>query len=100
MTTKSPSIPASRIGRRIILVRGQRVMIDADLADLYAVPTRALNQAVKRNQERFPDDFMFKLTLKEKAEVITNCDHLIRLKFSKALPFAFTEHGAFKWQTY
>ena len=76
------------------MVRGQRVMIDAYLADLYAVPTRALNQAVKRNQERFPDDFMFKLTLKEKAEVITNCDHLIRLKFSKALPFAFTEHGA------
>lgn len=76
------------------MVRGQRVMIDADLADLYGVPTKALNQSVKRNVLRFPSDFMFQLDPTEKNEVVTNCDHLARLKFSKALPFAFTEFGA------
>lgn len=69
-------------------------MIDADIAGLYGVATRALNQAVRRNAERFPADFMFQLTAAEKEEVITNCDHLARLKFSAALPYAFTEHGA------
>ena len=69
-------------------------MIDADLAELYGVSTKALNQAVKRNAERFPADFMFRLTVNEKQEVVTNCDHLANLKFSRTLPFAFTEHGA------
>jgi hypothetical protein len=69
-------------------------MLDADLASLYGVSTRALNQAVKRNRERFPEDFMFRLTEAEKAEVITNCDHLRPLRFSPSLPHAFTEHGA------
>jgi len=58
------------------------------------VPTKVFNQAVKRNRERFPDDFIFQLTKEEKDEVVTNCDHLKRLKFSPNLPFAFTEHGA------
>ena len=83
-----------RIESRIQLVRGLRVMIDADLAELYGVPTKALNQAVKRNAARFPTDFMFQLDATEKAEVVTNCDHLQKLKYSKALPFAFTEYGA------
>jgi hypothetical protein len=69
-------------------------MLGADLAALYGVSTRVLNQAVKRNAKRFPEDFMFRLTAAEKAEVITNCDHLRSLKFSPALPYAFTEHGA------
>jgi len=69
-------------------------MIDADLAELYGVLTKALNQAVKRNAQRFPADFMFQLTIAEKLKVVTDCDHLAKLKFSKALPFAFTEHGA------
>jgi hypothetical protein len=69
-------------------------MIDADLAALYGVATKALNQAVKRNANRFPPDFRFQLTEAEKAEVVTNCDHLKSLKFSKALPYTFTEHGA------
>ena len=64
------------------------------LAILYGVTTKAFNQAVKRNHERFPSDFMFRLTLEEKAEVVTNCDHLRKLKFSPVLPAAFTEHGA------
>ena len=83
-----------RIESRILVVRDQKVIIDADLALLYGVPTKALNQAVKRNAERFPGDFMFQLDAAEKAEVVTSCDHLVRLKFSKTLPYAFTEHGA------
>ena len=75
-------------------MRGHKAIIDADLALLYGVQTKALNQAVKRNAERFPQDFMFQLTADEKTEVVTTCDHLQKLKFSKALPYAFTEHGA------
>ena len=82
------------IPARIMTIRGQKIIIDADLADLYGVPTKALNQAVKRNQGRFPSDFMFQVTQDEKVEVVTNCDHLAKLKFAKSLPFAFTEHGA------
>jgi hypothetical protein len=82
------------VEKRILLIRGERVMIDADLAELYGVTTKALNQAVKRNQHRFPSDFMFRLTENEKQEVVTICDHLEGLKFSRSLPHAFTEHGA------
>src|SRR6185436_2211931 len=80
--------------RSILLVRGHRVLLDADLAEIYSVTTSRLNEQVKRNLARFPDDFMFQLTEIEKAEVIANCDHLRRLKFSPYLPSAFTEHGA------
>jgi hypothetical protein len=83
-----------RIESRILVVRSHKVLIDTDLALLYGVPTKALNQAIKRNAERFPADFMFQLTAAEKAEVVTNCDHLQQLKFSKSLPYAFTEYGA------
>jgi hypothetical protein len=86
-------IPAERIERRILALRGQRVMLDADLAQLYGVTTKRLNEQVKRNKDRFPADFMFKLTDQEKRDVVANCDHLQRLKFSPALPSAFTEHG-------
>ena len=85
---------AVNVERRILSIRGQRVLLDADLAALYGVSTRALNQAVKRNRDRFPEDFMFQLTETEKAEVITVCDHLRPLRFSPSLPYAFTEHGA------
>ncbi|MBI5242578.1 MAG: ORF6N domain-containing protein [Elusimicrobia bacterium] len=64
------------IEQRIFLIRGQKVMIDRDLAGLYEVPTFALNQAVRRNIERFPDGFMFRLTREETNELITNCDRL------------------------
>jgi hypothetical protein len=86
--------PVRSVETLILNLRGQKVLLDADLAAIYGVPTKALNQAVKRNIERFPEDFMFRLTKDEKAEVVTNCDHLSRLKYSKSLPFAFTEHGA------
>jgi hypothetical protein len=77
----------------IIQIRGQRVMIDADLAKLYGVTTKRLNEQIKRNRERFPLDFMFQLTSSEKSEVVAKCDHLAKLKFSPQLPYAFTEHG-------
>lgn len=83
-----------RIEGRIQVVRGLRAMVDVDLAGLYGVPTKRLNEQVKRNRERFPTDFLFQLTPAEKAEVVANCDHLQKLKFSKVLPYAFTEHGA------
>jgi hypothetical protein len=82
------------IEAKILLLRGQKVMLDADLAELYGVPTKALNQAVKRNAERFPEDFMFQPTADEKVEVVTICDHLAHLRFSRTRPYAFTEHGA------
>lgn len=87
-------IPIERIERAILSLRGEKVMLDADLADIYGVTTKMLNQAVKRNASRFPSDFMFQLTETEKSEVVTNCDHLAKLKFSPYLPYAFTEHGA------
>jgi hypothetical protein len=83
-----------RIESRIVVLRGLRLMIDADLAVLYGVTTKRLNEQVKRNAERFPGDFMFQVNAAEKAEVVANCDHLAKLKFSKVLPYAFTEHGA------
>jgi ORF6N domain len=92
---KSPTNRAAlTIERRILVMRGQKVMIDADLAVLYGVPTKRLNEQVRRNIDRFPADFMFQLTPAEKSEVVANCDHLAKLKFSRVLPHAFTEHGA------
>lgn len=87
-------VPLERIEQVILILRGQRVILAADLADLYGVPTKRLNEQVKRNPDRFPEDFMFELTPDEKAEVVANCDHLRSLKFAAQLPYAFTEHGA------
>jgi hypothetical protein len=94
MSKRANIVPADRIVKSILLIRGHRAIVDADLAALYDVSTKALNQAVKRNAGRFPGDFAFRLTPAEKEEVVTNCDHLARLKFSPAMPQAFTEHGA------
>ena len=87
-------VPSDNIESRILTIRGQKVILDADLALIYGVPTKRLNEQVKRNWKRFPDDFVFQLTTAEKAEVVANCDHLARLKFSPVLPWAFTEYGA------
>lgn len=82
------------IQNKIFDIRGQRVMLDFDLAGLYEVETRALKQAVRRNIARFPSDFMFELTKDEWQEVITICDNLPQtIKFSPATPYAFTEQG-------
>lgn len=82
------------IEQKILFIRKQKVMIDADVAAVYGVSTKVLNQAVKRNKNRFPSDFMFNLTPEEKYKVVTNCDHLRLLKYSSSLPYAFTEHGS------
>ena len=74
-------------------IRGQKVMLDSDLAKLYGVPTHRLNETVKRNIKRFPSDFMFQFTKDEFTEVIANCDHLLKQKFRAIMPFAFTEQG-------
>jgi len=86
-------VPQEIIENRILLLRGKKVMIDSDLATLYGVSTKILNQSVKRNSKRFPDDFMFELTTAEKEEVVTNCDHLKHLKYSPYKPYVFTEQG-------
>jgi hypothetical protein len=93
--TKQLPVAAPFIERRIYLIRGQKVMLDSDLAELYLVPTFRLNEAVKRNRARFPEDFMFQLT-KEEATSLTS-----QIAMSKSegrggrrtLPYAFTEHG-------
>ncbi|MFH2202223.1 MAG: ORF6N domain-containing protein [Elusimicrobiota bacterium] len=86
-------IPAERIERRIYLIRKHKVMLDRDLAGLYGVSTKVLNQAVKRNMNRFPPEFMFRLSKEERDEVVTISDHLKNLKYSYQMPLAFTEHG-------
>src|SRR5258708_4170849 len=87
-------VPVELIERRIYVIRGQKVMIDSDLADLYQVETRALLQAVKRNSDRFPGDFMFQVSPEEGKSlrsqiVISNVGRGGR----RYLPYAFTEHG-------
>ena len=83
-----------KIQTKIYEIRGQKVMLDFDLSAMYEVENRALKQAVKRNPDRFPNDFMFQLTKTEWQEVITICDNLPEgVKFSPATPFAFTEQG-------
>ena len=94
MTKTNTVVKIGRIQQRILLIRGEKVIIDADLADAYGVTTKVLNQAIRRNADRFPSDFMFRLTKQEKLEVVTNCDHLQKLKYSPVNPYAFTEHGA------
>lgn len=91
MKASTLPIPIARIEKAIFIIRGERVMLDRDLAVLYGVETRVLNQAVMRNQERFPEDFMFELTRKEImgiSQIVTSS----RVKFSKRVT-AFTEQG-------
>jgi hypothetical protein len=87
------TLPIERITNKIFFIHNQNVILDSDLAVLYGVTTKALNQAVKRNEKRFPSDFMFRLTKEEKKELVTNCDRLEKLKHSTSLPRAFTEQG-------
>lgn len=88
------SVKSIDVDSRIFEIRGQKVMIDFDLAEVYGVTTSALNQAVRRNESRFPDNFRFQLTRQElenlKSQSVTSSGHGGRRK----LPWAFTEHGA------
>ena len=89
----SKLMPMERIESKIFLIRGQKVMIGRDLAELFGVETKHLNRQVKRNLSRFPKEFMFQLTETEKHELVTNWHRFAKLKHSSSLPYAFTEHG-------
>ena len=86
-------IPEEIIINKILLIRDEKVMIDYDLAKLYGVPTKRLNEQVRRNIKRFPKHFMFELTKEEKEELVAKCDHIKKLKHSPYLPHVFTEYG-------
>jgi len=94
MSEKQAVVEVGAIQQRILLIRGIKVIVDADLAGFYGVPTKRLNEQVRRNTSRFPEDFMFQLNQTEKDDLVAKCDHLSGLKYSQALPLAFTEHGA------
>jgi len=92
-----PGEDIARIDDLILTIRGQRVILAADLARIYGVETRVLNQAVKRNLEKFPEDFVFQLSLEEAETVQRSRSQIVILKRGsniKYLPYAFTEHGA------
>lgn len=103
MPKKPTAVPTEVVERKIYVMRGQKVLLDSDLAELYQVETKALNQAVKRNVDRFPDDFMFQLSSEEaeslrsqiatsslKSQFVTSKEHR---GGRRSLPYAFTEHG-------
>ncbi|NLD37108.1 MAG: ORF6N domain-containing protein [Desulfatiglans sp.] len=87
------SISVESIASKIIFIRGEKVLLDRDLAAMYGVTTKVLNQAVRRNSKRFPADFMFELTKEENLSLRSQNVTLKRGQHSKYLPFAFTEHG-------
>lgn len=96
MDGQTSLVPVERIERAILSIRGEKVMLDSDLAELYGVETKALNQAVKRNLDRFPPDFMFQLTAMEvfnlnRSQFVTGSQKHRDPRFP---PYAFTEHGA------
>ena len=89
----SEQLTKNEIESRIFEFRSLQVMIDRDLAEMYQVETKVLNQAVKRNSDRFPDYYRFQLTNTEKNELVTNCDRFENLKHSSSNPYVFTEQG-------
>ena len=99
MSMKPPAIqlPVTEIESLIVTVREQRVILAPDLAAVYGVPTKALNQAIKRNAEKFPADFMLRLTLAEAEDIRRSRSQIVTLKRGQNIkhpPAAFTEHGA------
>jgi phage regulator Rha-like protein len=90
---KKALLPQERIENKIYLIRGEKVMLDRDLAELYGVETKVFNQAVKRNKNRFPNEFMFQLTKIEADSLRSRSVTLKRGEHRKYLPYAFTEYG-------
>ena len=86
-------ITVSDIEKMIVTVRGVQVIVDRDLAMLYGVETKRLNEQVRRNINRFPEHFRFQLTEEEKNELVANCDLLLKIKYFQSLPYVFTEQG-------
>ena len=95
MKPRQSIVPVEQIEKSILLIRGQKVILDRDLASLYGVPTYRFNEAIKRNRRRFPNDFMFQLTSEEFSGLTS---HFAMSKPGRGgrrtLPYAFTEHGA------
>jgi hypothetical protein len=88
-------VPVEHIGRSILILRGQRIILDSDLAAIYGVTTGRLNEAVKRNAERFPEDFMFRLSAAEHTVLLSQFAIATPVRGGRRmLPWAFTEHGA------
>jgi len=94
MTDQHSLIPSEQIERTIVVIRGHKVMLDSDLAELYGVPTKRLNEQVKRNLDRFPGDFMFQLTADEFQNLRSQNATSSSWGGRRTLPYAFTEHGA------
>lgn len=97
MTDKALIASVEQIESRIFLIRGQKVMLDENLAALYGVETKRLNEQVRRNSGRFPEDFMFQLTVEEFADLrcqIATSNNPVGRGGRRSLPYAFTEHGA------
>lgn len=99
MENNSKLINNMNIDDKIFIIRGMQVMIDKDLAELYNVETKRLNEQVKRNIEKFPNDFMYQLTNEEKSELVAKCDRFKNLKHSTTNPYVFTEHGVYMLST-
>ncbi len=87
------------VENKILVLRNQRVILDCDVATLYGVSTKEINQAVKNNPEKFPSGYIFQVDAAEKKEVVKNFDHLAKLKFSPVNPTAFTERGLYMLAT-
>jgi len=98
VTTRNGLVPVEHIARSILVLRGQKVLLDAELAALYGVTTRRLNEQVRRNRRRFPEDFLFELTTEEFANLKS---HFATSSWGgrRKLPLAFTEHGAIQAAT-
>ena len=92
-TTDLVPVTAKDVESRMIVLRNQLILIDSDVADLYGVQTKEVNQAVRNNPQKFPYGYIFELDKSEKDEVVKIFDHLKKLKFSKVAPIAFTERG-------
>lgn len=97
--TEMVPVTTQDVEKRMLVLRNQPVLIDADVADLYGVQTKEVNQAVRNNPDKFPYGYLFELDKYEKAEVVKNFDHLNKLKFSKVAPTAFTERGLYMLAT-
>ena len=92
-------IKFNNVENKIITIRNMKVIIDSDVAELYGVQTKEINQAIRNNPEKFPEDYIIELTKVEKTELVKKFDHLNKLKFSSALPKAFTEKGLYMLAT-
>lgn len=92
-------IEYQEVEKKIIQIRGEKVIVDSDVAELYGVETKIVNQAVSRNLDKFPEGYILELNTLEKNKLVTNCDRLINLKYSTVLPKAFTERGLYMLAT-